>query len=291
MSNIAFIGLGAMGQRMAKRLLDAGHTLTVYNRTRSRARDLVDAGATLAGSPREAAQGKDVVVTMVTDDEAARAVWLHPETGALAGMCDGAVAIESSTVTPMFVQELQAAVHAAGKRLLDAPVAGSRPQAEAGALIYLVGGDAGTLDEVRPLLDVMGGAIHHCGSVGHGAALKLMVNAIFGLQIATLSELLGTASAVGMDVAHAVGILNQLPVTSQALKGIGGLIAKGMYAPMFPIDLVEKDIRYAALLAAEHDKEAPMVRAGRGVYQDAKSAGFGADNIHAVAKLYLEPKP
>lgn len=288
MSKIAFIGLGAMGQRMAKNLLDAGHTLTVHNRTKSRADELIAAGAVFADTPRDAARDQDIVISMVTDDDVARSIWLDPETGALGGMRDGAVAIESSTVTPMFVAELADAVQSGGKRLLDAPVAGSRPQAEAGILIYLVGGDADTLEEVRPVLDVMGGAVHHCGPVGHGAVLKLMVNAIFGLQIAALSELLGTAESVGIDVAHAVGILNELPVTSPALKGVGGLIAKGVYKPMFPIDLVEKDMRYAAALASEHGKQAPMVRAGQGVYQSAQEAGFGGDNIHGVAKLYLD---
>ncbi|MEM7786339.1 MAG: NAD(P)-dependent oxidoreductase [Bacteroidota bacterium] len=195
---VSILGLGAMGARMAARLLAAGHAVNVWNRTPERAAPLVDAGARLGASPRDAASGAEVVISMVTDDAAARAVWTGPE-GAVFGLGPGAVAVESSTLTPAAVAELAEAVTEAGAVFLDAPVAGSRPQAEAGALVYLVGGDAQAVERVRPLFDVLGGAVHHVGPTGQGAAVKLAVNALFATQVAAVAELLAMLQASGVD--------------------------------------------------------------------------------------------
>ncbi|MEM9492556.1 MAG: NAD(P)-dependent oxidoreductase, partial [Myxococcota bacterium] len=273
MTKIAVLGLGAMGARMARRLVDAGHSVVVYNRSRQRADELVAAGATWGETPRAAADGADLVMSMVTDDDAARAIWLHPETGAVGALRAGMIAIESSTVTPAWVAELGRAVSATGAALIDAPVAGSRPQAEAGQLIYLVGGEAATVDSVRPVLGVMGSAVHHIGALGAGTVIKLVVNAFFGVQVAALSELLGMAAKSGIAVDRAVETLSQMPITSPALKGIGGLIAAGTFAPMFPIDLVEKDFGYAVAAAAAVGAEVPATDATRAIYARAQQAG------------------
>ncbi len=191
MSTVAVLGLGAMGRRMAKKLLEAGHDVVAYNRTGERARALEAEGATRAESPREAAARSDIVIGMVTDDDASRAVWLDANTGAIGGLREGAVAIESSTLTSAWVRELADAVTARGAGFLDAPVVGSRPQAEAGQLIYCVGGAAETLNKARGGLSAMGAAIHHVGPVAAGIATKLAVNALFGIQVAALGEMLG----------------------------------------------------------------------------------------------------
>ena len=141
-----------------------------------------------------AAAGADVVFTMVTDDAAARQVWLDEAAGALHGLKPGAIAIESSTVTPAFVRELAARVAAREARFLDAPVAGSRPQAEAGQLVFMVGGEAGTIAAARPLLEVLGARVIPVGTAGQGAVLKLAVNTLFAAQLASLAELLGFLS-------------------------------------------------------------------------------------------------
>jgi 3-hydroxyisobutyrate dehydrogenase-like beta-hydroxyacid dehydrogenase len=276
MSRIAFLGLGAMGRRMAARLL-ADHDVVVWNRSPEPAAALAAAGAERAETPREAATGADLVITMLTDDDAARAVWLQPEHGALGGMAPGAVALESSTVTPDWVAELGAAAAAAGVRLLDAPVAGSTPQAEAGALAYLVGGDAETLAEVRPVLDAMGRVVVHAGGPGRGAVLKLMVNALFATQVAVVAELLQLAERHGLPAAEAAELLGPLPVTSPAAKGAAALMVAGDHASRFPVRLVAKDLRYAVAAGA-----GPVVDAARARFDAIADAGGADDNLTVV---------
>ena len=142
MSRIAVLGMGAMGSRIAQKLLKTNYQVIVYNRTADKAKLLVEQGAIYAAKPREAAEQADIVISMVTDDLASRAVWLDPETGAILGLSKNAIAIESSTLTVNWTRELAAAIAGHGAEFLDAPVVGSRPQADAGKLIYLVGGKA-----------------------------------------------------------------------------------------------------------------------------------------------------
>ena len=285
MISVSILGLGAMGTRMAHRLLSTGHPVTVYNRSSERAAPLVEAGAALAQSPRDAAAASDVVVAMVTDDAASRAIWTGKD-GALAGLQSGAVAVESSTLTPGWITELAGLAAERGASFLDAPVAGSRPQAEAGALVYLVGGEASALDRVRPVLDATGGAVHHVGPTGQGAVLKLAVNALFAVQVAAAAELLAFARASGVDEARAAEVLGAVPVTSPAAKGAMGAIVGRQFAPLFPVDLVEKDLRYAVDSAETLGAELPTTAAVRGVFERASTSGYGGDNITGVAQLF-----
>ncbi len=273
---VAFLGLGAMGARMARHLVGAAE-LVVYNRTAERADALLAAGAVRAETPRAAAEGADVVFGMVTDDHAAEALWLGEGLGAVRGLRRGALAIECSTVTPGFVGRLGAAVEARGARLLDAPVAGSTPQAEAGALAFLVGGDAADLDAARPLLDRMGAAVLHAGPRGHGATLKLVVNALFAGQVALMAELLRAAERHGLAPATVADLLAKMPVTSPAAAGAAALMVAGDHAPRFPVDLVVKDLGYAAALAPT-----PVTEAARAVFAAARAAGDGDRNLTVV---------
>ena len=283
---VAVLGLGAMGSRMAMRLLDAAYTVSIYNRTAEAAEPLAAKGATRAASPREAVLGCDVVISCVRDDEAARAIWQDADTGALAAMRKGSVVLESSTLTPACVGELAAEATARGVNYLDAPVVGTRPQAEAGQLVYLVGGDDEALARIRPILDVLGGAVHHVGASGTGAALKLVVNALFTLQVAGVAELLGLADKLGLDPAATLEILGALPVTSAAAKGAGSLVLAGKHAPMFPIDLVVKDLGYVEAAAKSVSAEVPTTSATRDLYARAQASGDGALNVTAVARLF-----
>jgi len=286
--HIAFLGLGAMGQRMAQRLLDHGHTLTVWNRTASAADALVGSGATLAATPADAAKGAQLVIGMVTDDDASDTIWCHPETGALQGLAPDALAIACSTLTPGWVATLSERVTATGARFIDAPLAGSRPQAEAGALIFLAGGDASDVTRAEPALRAMGKAVHHAGPIGSGAIMKLVVNGLFGVQVAVLAELLGLAQASGITPDRAMDILAEMPVTSPAATIMGRLMAAQKFAPLFPIDLVHKDFRYVAEAATAVGANAPTAAAVQQVYQNARDAGFGGDNITGVAQLYMD---
>jgi 3-hydroxyisobutyrate dehydrogenase-like beta-hydroxyacid dehydrogenase len=286
MANISILGLGAMGSRMTANLLKAGHAVTVWNRDPEKAAPLVVSGAKRASSPRAAGAGADVVIAVVRDNTASRAVWLDPSTGAFAGMARGAMAIESSTLTVNWVRELGAAAAKLGIDFLDAPVAGSRPQAETRQLIYFVGGEASAIARAVPLLKAMGGAVHHAGAVGSGTGVKLMVNALFGIQLAAMGELIGLAKKIGLDAAKAVEILGTTPVCSPAAKLAAGAMLAGNFAPMFPIELVEKDFGYVVDDASRTGAKVPVSSVTRSVFGDAKSHGFGEDNITGVMKLF-----
>jgi len=183
MSKVAFLGLGAMGSRMAANLLRAGHELTVWNITPEPMKTLVASGAKPATTPRAAAEGNEFVVTMVTNDVASRQVWLDAAHGALLGMSAGAIAIDSSTLTPGWVRELASVMSKVGVPLLDAMVSGSTPQAERAELVFLVGGEANALQRAEPVLKALGSTIRHAGPVGCGALAKLATNTLMGVQL------------------------------------------------------------------------------------------------------------
>ena len=187
MNRIAVLGMGAMGARVVQNLLRANYQTIVYNRTAAKVTPFQTQGVVLAATPREAAEQADVVISMVTNDEASRAIWCTPDTGALAGLNERTVAIESSTLTVDWTKELATAIATQGATFLDAPVVGSRPQAEAGKLIYLVGGKPDVLAQVEPCLQASG-TVQLVGSVGQGMAMKLAVNALFGIQGGSLSR-------------------------------------------------------------------------------------------------------
>lgn len=290
MKKISLLGLGAMGARMAARLLDAEDLeLTVYNRSQERAAALVERGARLAETPRAAAEGADAVITVLTDDGASESVWTHPETGVLAGLGSGALALECSTVTPAWIGRLAAAVGRAGGRFVDAPVIGSRPQAEAGALVFVAGGRAEDVAAAAPITGRLGRAVHHIGPVGAGARMKLAVNAYFAMQAAGLAELLGNLSCTGVPPARAMEIFGDLPITSPGLKGLGAAMAADQHAPLFPIDLVAKDLRYAAETAQAAGAKTPVLEATRDAYAAAAAEGLGDLNIGGIARRYLDP--
>ena len=286
MARIAILGAGAMASRMTMRLLEAGHSAVVHNRTPASVRPLEDRGALRADSPRVAARDADLVISVVTDDAASRAVWLDSELGAIHGLGSEAVAIESSTLTPAWVRELGATIEGRGRAFLDAPVVGSRPQAEAGQLVYLVGGSASVVEKVTPVLSVMGRMIHRVGPMGSGTSLKLAVNALFGTQVVAVAEMLAFLRHAGVDLSRAIEILGETPVMSPVAKAVAGLIQARSFAPMFPIELVEKDLRYVVQAATQVGSTAPAVESIRQVYARAVEAGYGGDNIAGVAQLY-----
>lgn len=268
--NITILGMGAMGSRMADRLDAAKHQVTRWNRS----------GASL--TPREAVAKADVVIAMVRDDVASRAVWLGRD-GALAGMKTDALAIESATLTVDWVKTLAAEMQRAGRAFIDAPVLGSRPQAESGTLIHLIGGDAETVERAKTILSVMGGTQLHAGPVGSGAALKLIANTLFGVQVAAVAELLGRMPALGLDPAIAIDLLGTTPLLSPAAKAAAALMRTSTHDTMFPVELVAKDFGYAVGDAAQ---AMPVADAARSVFAQAIVNGLADANLTAVAQLY-----
>ncbi len=291
MSSIAVLGLGAMGARMATRLIAAGHAVTVWNRSPQAAEPLRALGATIASTPRIAVQGADIVIAMLFDDAASRTVWLDEKTGALGGLSASTLAVESSTLTPAWLQELGAAVTARGAAFIDAPVAGSRPQAEAGQLIFMAGGDAASIERARPVLLQLGGALHHVGPLGSGAWLKLVVNSLFATQVAAMAEQMALLRAAGVDPERALAALKVMPVTSAAAGGAATLMLTRNFAPQFPVDLMVKDLEYAACSAERAGASLPLTAAVAERYKAASAAGFGAENLVAVSKLHDQTSP
>lgn len=285
MANVSVLGLGAMGSRMAANLLKAGHAVTVWNRNPDASSALVSAGAKAARTPKEAAADADFVVAMLRDNEASREVWLDPENGALNGMSPGAVAIESSTLTADWIGELGARMAEHKVSLLEAPVAGSTPQAEAAQLIYLTGGDAETFARTEPVLKAMGSSIVHVGPLGSGALAKLATNTLLGIHVTVLAELIGMLKRSNADVDRVLDAIAKTPVWSPAAGRLSALMLTGNFTPQFPVELIEKDFGYT-LQTAGSDASAPTIAAVRDVFRAAIEQGFGKENMTSVVKLF-----
>lgn len=280
MTAIAILGLGAMGSRIAQRFIAAGYETHVWNRSPAASETLVKAGATAHATPRETAARARVVMSIVRDDQASRDVWLNARIGAALGLKPGSIAIESSTLSAGWVCELASRL-ANQCEFVEAPVVGSRPQAEAGQLIYLLGGSEQAISAVKPILDVSGSKQLHCGEPRAGAAVKLAANAFFAVQASALGELFASLKSQGIDHARAAELFAELPTTSPVALGISKLIAANHYAPLFPVELVLKDLSYQVAESAT-----PVVSATHKLFEQAVDQGLGDLNIHAVARLF-----
>jgi len=286
MPTIAFLGLGAIGSRMARRLVENGRTLRVWNRSPQPIAALTRLGAVAAASPREAAEEADVVISMVADDAAARAVWLDPQSGAVQGLRAGSVAVESSTVTPAWIAELDAAVKGRGAALVDAPVSGSLPAAEAGQLLVLLGGDGAAVETVKEALAPLAAAFRHLGPSGRAARFKLALNHLLGAQIALMAEVLAGLANDGFDEKAAAELLAGSPIVSPAAANYGRQMAAGQHEKLFGVDLMAKDLRYALQVGAAKGVSSPIAEAALGVFERASNAGLGATNVSRVRTLY-----
>ncbi len=245
MTCITVLGLGAMGSGLAGNLMAAGHTVTVWNGTWSRAETLSAAtGVQVEDSASAAVASADVVLACVADDRASAAVWLDSDGGALAALPPGAIAIEASTLSPDWIRSLAATAAARGVRFLEAPIIGSRPQLAARRLVHLCGGDRAVLDDVRDLLAVSAAGVHHLGPAGEAATVKLIVNGLFAAQAAIGAELLSVLAHSPVDLDAAVELITGLPTTSPAPARLLGLMRGRDFAPNFPMRLVAKDLAY-----------------------------------------------
>ena len=283
MQRVALLGLGTMGAGMAANWLAKGFGLTVWNRTRTRTQALADKGARVATTPREAAEGADCVFAMVADDAASRAVWLGDD-GALAGAKTGAVVVESSTLTPDWVRELAGRARARGCAFLDAPVGGSRQAAASGELRFFVGGDAATLDKVRPARIAIGSKIDLLGPAGAGATWKLINNQLIAAQVAALGEALDVARKAGFRPVQISSLILNGAASSPIVKMKLPSMLNGDYdEPDFALSLMLKDARYAAALAQSLGAPADLVSSAVKAFARAEAKGLGAKDIAAVA--------
>jgi 3-hydroxyisobutyrate dehydrogenase len=279
--NVALLGLGTMGSGMAANLLKAGFSLSVYNRTAAKAKALIDAGAHFAATPAEAARGASVIISMLTDDAASREVWLGAD-GALDAADSGAVLVESSTVSPAWIAELSSLAEKRGLDLLDAPVTGSRMQAEAGQLTFLVGGKDSALEVATPVLRAMSKEITHLGPVGSGAKMKLINNFLCGVQVASLAEGLVWIERSGLDRDKALSILKGGAPGSPLLGALSARMISRNYTVNFLLKLMTKDLLYARNEAALCDIDLKTAEVARSLFEDAIAEGFENDDMASV---------
>ena len=270
---LGFVGLGAMGSRMAKRLLDAGYPVVGYNRTPAKARWLVEAGLRLADSPRGTAEGSDVVFSMVTDTAALRAVALGPD-GILAGLGRGATLVEMSTVSPAVIHELAALAEARGAAVLDAPVSGSGVTVEQGTLSFMVGGDPAVLERVRPYLLAIGPTVTQVGALGFGKTMKIAINLALGAQFLAFSETILLADRAGIPRERAVEVVLKSALASPMLKYRGPLVLKMPSGPIFTVGLMQKDLELAMELGRTVGVSLPSVALAHEMLTAARGLGL-----------------
>jgi len=206
MSKIAWLGLGAMGQRIAMRMLQAGHDLVVYNRSLGPEQAFQSLGARVAKTPAEAVVHADIVFAMLSDEQASRDVWLAEQTGAIPALDKDTVVVEASTLPLAWTGELAQAVHAMRAHFVAAPVLGSLPQAEAGTLHCFVGSDSDVIPRIMPAINCFSGIVHNMDSPASAMAIKLCVNAWLAIQVASVSEVISLAERLGFTKKQATAI-------------------------------------------------------------------------------------
>lgn len=283
-TTVGFCGLGVMGSGMAARLLTAGHQVVVWNRRKERAEPLVAKGARLAASPREAATGVEAIISMVADDPASRAVWLGPD-GALAGAAPGTMLIESSTLSPVWCEELARTAAAKVCQLLDAPVTGGKAQAASGDLRFLVGGSADTLERARPILSAMGKEILHLGPTGAGARMKLINNFVCGIQAAALAEAVALIERVGLDRTTALSVLAKGAPGSPLVNAVGPRMTTSDYSVYFGLALMHKDLTYSIDEAGRAGVPLRTAETARELYTTAIAQGWGDRDFSAIVEV------
>jgi 3-hydroxyisobutyrate dehydrogenase-like beta-hydroxyacid dehydrogenase len=284
MSNVGFVGLGAMGSRVAARLLDAGNALNICNRTRAKAQPLIERGARWCESPRQVAEASEILFSMVTDDAALDAIASGPD-GVLAGLRPGAVYVDMSTVSPRASQELAGRVRALGAQMLDAPVSGSIPQAENGTLAIFVGGEKGAFATVAPLLHEAGEKVTRVGENGHGLLLKLAVNISLAVQVLAFSEGLLLAERGGIEPRLAAETMGSSSIASPMLEARIPLLLDLPEDAWFDVALMAKDIRLAREAASKLAIPLPSAAVAEEMLARAQALGYAHRDLAALHEV------
>lgn len=278
MANLGFVGLGLMGSRIAKKFLDAGHTVTGYNRTREKAQWLIDAGMQWADSPRAVAENSEIIFSMVSDTRALAEI----ADDIIAGLSAGKIYVDMSTVSPRLIRELAERVKQKGAQMLEAPVSGSIPAIQAGTLVPFVGGDADALERVRPILEILAQKIVHVGDAGQGMAMKVAINANLAPQLVTLFETLLLAEKNGIPRAQALDALLNSVAASGLAKYRAPFILKMPEEVWFSINMMQKDLLIALELAREVGMSLPTVAYANELLTQARAMGYGEADFAAL---------
>jgi 3-hydroxyisobutyrate dehydrogenase-like beta-hydroxyacid dehydrogenase len=282
-TKVGFVGLGHMGGNMAARFLAAGYTVYGEERNRAHAEALERDGLVWCETPREVAEASDVVFTSVPDDEALQFVASGLD-GILAGLTDGHVWVDASTVTPRVSRALAEQVHALGASMLDAPVSGSVPQVQSGTLTIMVGGDADAYARVEPLLRELGTPTH-IGENGQGLVLKLAINISLAVQMLAFSEGVLMAERAGIDRKLAVEVMTGSPIASPMLQARAPLVLDLPEDAWFDIGLMHKDIALALATARELRVPLPSAAAADQVLTIAQALGYEHRDLAALFEV------
>ena len=284
MANLGFIGLGSMGSRIAKRLLVAGHRVSGYNRTRTKAESLIQAGMQWKDSPREVAQTADITLSMVRDSAALSSVADGPD-GILAGLSAGKIYVDMSTVSPSLTRDLAGRVAAAGAQMLDAPVSGSIPAVEAGTLVIYVGGSEDALEKARPVFEALSQKIIHVGENGQAITTKIAINLNLPTQLISLFEGLLLAERSGIPRATALDSLLNSVAASPAMKYRAPLILNMPEEVWFSAAMMQKDLRLALELGKELGVELRTVELAQEMLSKAVDLGWGDEDFAVLFRV------
>ena len=278
MANLGFVGLGVMGSRMVKRLLDAGHTVTGYNRTPSKAQQLLDAGMRWGDTPRAVAEAADVTLSMVTNTAALKAVTEGPD-GLLAGLGSGKIYVDISTVSPAASRDLAARVSAKGAYMLDAPVSGSVITLEEGKLSIMVGGDAAAFEKIKPILQNIGPKVTHVGGNGLAVSMKIATNLSLAVQMLAFSEGVLLAEKSGIKREIAVEVLLSSVIASPMVKYRGPFVLNMPDEAWFNVNMMQKDMNLALEMGRELDVPLPTAAVTNELLTAARGMGLAEQDF------------
>lgn len=282
--NLAFLGLGAMGEPMARNLAAAGHHVTVYNRTPGRAAALVAMGATEAPSATGAVAGAEMVLSCVATPEALRELLLGPD-GAMAAAPSGTLFIDFSTGDPATGKALAAVAETYGSSFLEAPVSGGVKGAAGGTLTIMVGGDEADLARAQPILDILASSVVRVGDVGSASAAKLINQMLVGVHLTAALE----AYAAGARAGVAPQVLQEIITTSTGDSFMFRRVSRNLFAqdfaPGFKLDLLAKDLRLAAEMCEQTGVSHALADATRSVVTAAQEAGLGEQDVAIMATI------
>ena len=280
---VGFIGLGIMGRPMAMNVLQAGFPLTVWNRTRDKAKTLIDAGATWADSPAAVARAVDVVITIVSDTPDVEAVILGPD-GVIHGAHQGLTVIDMSTISPHVTRRIAAQLATAGAKMLDAPVSGGDVGAQKGTLSIMVGGPEELFQRCLPVLQAMGTRITRVGENGAGQFTKLVNQIIVVGNTLAMAEGLVFAAKAGLDLEKVLEAVSAGAAGSWMLSHRGPQIVKGDFRPGFTVRLQQKDVRLVLEAAREMGMPLPGTALIHQLYHAVEARGLQEEGNHALVK-------
>jgi 3-hydroxyisobutyrate dehydrogenase-like beta-hydroxyacid dehydrogenase len=274
MAELGYVGLGVMGGGIVRRLLDGGHTVTVWNRTAEKAAPLLEAGARWADSPREVAERSEITFTMVTNTAAVVAVVEGPD-GILAGLAPGTVYVDMSTASPANTRELAEKVAAVGAHMVDAPVSGSVITLEQGKLSIMVGGDAEVFERIKPVLEAIGPRVFHLGPNGSAVTMKIAINLSLAVQMLAFSEGVLLAEKSGIPREKAVEVMLASVIASPMVAYRGPFVLEQPEEAWFDCHMMQKDLNLALELGRELEVPLPTTAVTNELLTAANGMGVG----------------